>query len=126
MKLIASLTSPYGRKARIVMAEKNIACELVEELPWSTDTHVPDYNPLGKIPVLVLDNGETLFDSRVIVEYLEWLAPAPRLIPDSGFERIQVKRWEALADGLCDAAAAALIESRRQNEAQRSPQWITR
>ncbi|HZI84401.1 MAG TPA: glutathione S-transferase N-terminal domain-containing protein, partial [Casimicrobiaceae bacterium] len=70
MKLIASLTSPYARKVRIVLAEKKIECDLVEDSPWAPDTSVPDYNPLGKVPVLVLDDGTNLFDSRVIVQYL--------------------------------------------------------
>jgi glutathione S-transferase len=125
MKLIASLTSPYARKVRIVLAEKRIDCDLVEEAPWSEDTSVPEYNPLGKVPVLVLDDGTTLFDSRVIVQYLDTVSPVSRLIPDSGRPRIAVKRWEALADGVCDAAAAIVIERRRPAR-QQSKDWIDR
>ena len=113
MKLIASLTSPYARKVRIALAEKKIEYELVEAAPWAEDTNVPAFNPLGKIPVLVLDDGTSLFDSRVIVEYLDTVSPVSRLIPEPNRQRIAVKCWEALADGICDAAAAIVIEGRR-------------
>ena len=113
MKLIGSLTSPYVRKARIVLAEKHIGYNFELEAPWNMDTHVPDYNPLGKVPVLVMDDGTSLFDSRVIVEYLDNINPVSRLIPESNRRRIMVKRWEALSDGVCDAAdqPAALPQS---------------
>jgi len=125
MKLIASLTSPYARKVRIVLAEKRIDCDLVEESPWSAETTVQQYNPLGKVPVLVLDDGSTLFDSRVIVQYLDTVSPVSRLIPEAGRQRIAVKRWEALADGICDAAAAIVVERRRPAK-QQSREWIDR
>jgi len=125
MKLIASLTSPYARKVRIALAEKKIEYDLVQESPWAAGTSVPSYNPLGKIPVLVLDDGTTLFDSRVIVEYLDTVSPVSRLIPEPKRQRIVVKRWEALADGICDAAAAIVLENKRP-ETQRSSEWIDR
>jgi glutathione S-transferase len=125
MKLIASLTSPYARKVRIVLAEKKIECDLVEDSPWGPQTRVPDYNPLGKVPVLVLDDGTTLFDSRVIVQYLDTVSPVSRLIPEIGRQRIAVKRWEALADGICDAAATIVVERRRPVK-QQSKEWIER
>jgi glutathione S-transferase len=125
MKLIASLTSPYARKVRIVLAEKKIECDLVEESPWSAESSVQRYNPLGKVPVLVLDDGTTLFDSRVIVQYLDTVSPVSRLIPEAGRQRIAVKRWEALADGICDAASAIVIERRRPAK-QQSKDWIER
>jgi glutathione S-transferase len=68
---------------------------------------------LGKVPVLVLDDGSALFDSRVIVEYLDTVSPVSRLIPEPSRQRIAVRRWEALADGICDAAVAIVLESRR-------------
>ena len=113
MKLIASLTSPFARKTRIVLAEKRIDYDLTVDVPWNADTQVPEYNPLGKIPVLVMDDGSTLYDSRVIVEYVDTLSPVSRLIPDGNREKIQVKRWEALADGVCDAAATIFLEKKR-------------
>jgi glutathione S-transferase len=125
MKLIASLTSPYARKVRIVLAEKKIECDLVEDSPWEPQSRVSDYNPLGKVPVLVLDDGTALFDSRVIVQYLDTVSPVSRLIPETGRQRIAVKRWEALADGLCDAAAAIVVERRRPVK-QQSKEWIDR
>jgi glutathione S-transferase len=125
MKLIGSLTSPFVRKARVVLAEKRIDYEMQVDIPWSEDTKVPEYNPLGKVPVLLLDDGTSLFDSRVIVEYLDTLTPLGRLIPEGSRERTLVKRWEALADGIAEAAAAIVIETRRPAKLQ-SKDWITR
>ena len=125
MKLIGSLTSPYVRKTRIVLAEKKIDYDFVLDSPWVEGSAVAKYNPLGKIPVLVLDDESTLFDSRVIVEYLDNMTPNNKLIPASGRERITVKRWEALADGIADAAAAAFLEAKRPQNLQ-DPSWIAR
>ncbi len=125
MKLIGSLTSPFVRKTRIVLAEKKIDYEFVIDSPWLEGNSVAKFNPLGKIPVLVLDDESTLFDSRVIVEYLDSMTPNNKLIPASGRERIGVKRWEALADGICDAAAAAFLEAKRLKK-QQNQDWIAR
>lgn len=125
MKLIGSLTSPFVRKVRIVAAEKFVEYELVIDIPWSEDTQVPDYNPLGKVPVWVLEDGKTLFDSRVIVEYLEHISPVGHLLPKDARPRIAVKRWEALADGICDAAALIFLE-RKRPDAQQNQDWIKR
>jgi glutathione S-transferase len=97
----------------------------VVDFPGDAATHVPDYNPLGKIPVLVLDDDTTLFDSRVIVEYLDLASPVGRLIPDDTRHRIQVRRWEALADGCTDAVVAVMMELRRAAEKQNT-EWIAR
>lgn len=125
IKLIASMTSPFARKVRIVLAEKNITYDLVIDIPWSAATDVPKFNPLGKVPVLVRDNGETLFDSRVIVEYLEQIKPWPMLLPADAEDMIAVKKWEALADGVSDAAATIFFERKRPVE-QQSADWIAR
>jgi len=125
MKLIGSLTSPYVRKIRIVLAEKKIDYDLVLDSPWEDGNKVAALNPLGKVPVLVLDDESTLYDSRVIAEYLDTVAPNNHLIPASGRQRISVKRWEALADGALDAAVAAFLELRR-SDGERSPSWIER
>jgi glutathione S-transferase len=125
MKLIASLTSPYARKVRIALAEKKIECDLVVESPWTAEATVAEYNPLGQVPVLVLDDGTALFDSRVIVEYLDTVSPVSRLIPEPNRQRIIVKRWEALADGICDAAARIVLERKRQAR-QQSKDWLDR
>lgn len=112
MKLYGSLTSPYVRKARILIREKDLPCEFVVADAWAADSPVPALNPLGKVPVLALDNGDTLFDSPVIVEYLDALK-APALLPAGGSERWDVLRWQALADGVLDAVVTRLLESRR-------------
>jgi len=125
MKLIASLTSPYVRKVRIALADKKIEYELFELSPWAPDTSVPEWNPLGKVPVLALDGGTLLYDSRVIVEYLDSVSPVSRLIPEPARQRIAVKKWEALADGICDAASAIVLESRRPQR-QQSKTWVER
>jgi len=125
MKLIASPTSPYARKVRIALAEKRFEYVLVEDSPWEASSVAASFNPLGKIPVLVLDDGTTLYDSRVIVEYLDVVSPVSRLIPEPSRQRIAVKRWEALADGVCDAAGAMVVELRRPVR-QRSAEWISR
>lgn len=113
MKLLYSPTSPYARKVRVVAAEKRIEIEMVKVVLADPDCPVIEYNPLGKIPVLVLDDGESLFDSRVIVEYLDNRTPLARLIPQENSAKVWVRRWEALADGVCDAAVMAIQESRR-------------
>ena len=127
MKLIGSLTSPYVRKVRVVMAEKKLDFQLVLQDPWNTD-EVLKANPLGKVPCLVMEGGEAVFDSRVIVEYLDTLSPVGRLIPASGRERVEVRTWEALADGLLDASINARLEATwaGREASQRSPAWIER
>ena len=103
MQLLGVDTSPYARKVRIVLEEKGIPYEYVRARPSLPGSPVPDYNPLAKVPVLVRDDGRGLYDSPVIVEYLDGLVPEPRLIPTAFEERIEVKRWEALGDGITDA-----------------------
>jgi glutathione S-transferase len=125
MKLISSLTTPYGRKVRIVLAEKHLDAASLDENVWAADTKVPLYNPLGKIPVLILDDGTALYDSRVIVEYLDGAAPGTRLIPENNRERAMVKRWEALGDGIADAGIAVFLERKRPPETQ-GQEWMTR
>jgi len=128
MKLIGSVPSPYVRKVRVVMAEKKLEYEFVQEDVWASDSTITSSNPLGKVPCLVMEGGEALFDSRVIVEYLDTLSPVGKLIPPSGRERTEVKIWEALADGLLDAAITARLEAHwpGRSEAERSQAWIDR
>lgn len=125
LRLIASKTSPYARKVRVALAEKKIECEMIEMSAWDAGNPVHGYNPLGKLPVLLLDDGTNLFDSRVIVEYLDLVSPVSRLIPEPARQRILVRRWEALADGVSDAAALIAIERRRPAELQ-SADWVAR
>jgi len=124
MKLIGSPTSPYVRKVRAVLAEKKIEYEFAVDVSGDENS-VARWNPLGRVPVLILDDNTILFDSRVIVEYLDNLAPNNRLIPPPGRERIVVRRWEALADGICDAAVGAVMEGRRP-ATQQSAEWVGR
>ncbi|AKJ70021.1 glutathione S-transferase [Pandoraea thiooxydans] len=126
MKLIGSLTSPYVRKVRIVMVEKKIDYQFVLEDPWAPDSHVRDANPLGKIPCLIMEDGEAMFDSRVICEYLDTLTPVGKLIPPSGRERAEVRCWEALADGVLDATVLIRLEGKFHEPEHRSQAWLDR
>jgi len=126
MKIIGSLTSPYARKVRIVLAEKKIEAEFVLENVWVPETTISQSNPLGKIPCLVMDDGGAIFDSRVIVEYVDTLSPVGKLIPSGGRERAAVKTWEALADGLLDAGILARLEATWRPQEQQSPAWVER
>lgn len=127
MKLIGALTSPYVRKVRVVMAEKKLDYQFELEDVWNADT-ILKANPLGKVPCLVLEGGEAVFDSRVIVEYLDTRSPLNRLIPESGRGRTEVRTWEALADGVLDAAILARLEATwaGRSAEQRSQAWIDR
>jgi glutathione S-transferase len=127
MKLIGSLTSPYVRKVRIVMAEKKLDYQFELEDVWASDAILKS-NPLGKVPCLVMEGGEAVFDSRVIVEYLDTRSPVSRLIPESNRERTEVRTWESLADGMTDAAILARLEQTwpGRKEGERSQVWIER
>ncbi len=118
MKLLYTLNSPYARKVRIVALEKHIELVLQEVVLGAPDCPVKNHNPLGKIPVLILADGDSVYDSRVIVEYLDNHAPGAHLIPQDNSSKIWVRRCEALADGVCDAAIAAMMEGRRPIEQQ--------
>ena len=123
MKLIGILTSPYVRKTRIVLIEKKIDYEFVVTDLNSPDNIANQFNPLGKVPCLVMDDGKALYDSSVIVDYLDTATPVSRLLPDDNRGRADVKCWEALADGVMDAAILVRLESKRPT-GQQSPEWI--
>lgn len=128
MKLLGSIGSPYVRKVRVVMAEKKLDFVFEIEDVWAAETRISESNPLGKVPCLVMEGAEALFDSRVIVEYLDTLSPVGKLIPALGRERAEIKTWEALADGVMDAAILARLEATwvGRTKAQRSQAWIDR
>jgi len=128
MKLIGALSSPYVRKVRMVLAEKKLDYQFIAENVWSDQTQIAASNPLGKVPYLIMEGGESVFDSRVIVEYIDTLSPVGKLIPSAGRERVEVKTWEALADGLLDASILARLESTwaGRAETERSAAWIAR
>ncbi|MBV8470019.1 MAG: glutathione S-transferase N-terminal domain-containing protein [Burkholderiaceae bacterium] len=131
MKLIGSLTSPYVRKVRIVMAEKKLDYQFLLEDVWASDA-IMKLNPLGKVPCLVMEGQDSIsgavFDSRVIVEYVDTLSPVGKLIPERGRERTEVRTWEALADGLLDAAILVRLENTwtGRKAGERSAAWIER
>ena len=128
MKLIGSNTSPYVRKVRIVMIEKKLDYVFVTEDVWAAQTKITESNPLGKVPCLIMEGSDALFDSSVIVEYLDTLSPVGKLIPSVGRERAEIKTWETLADGVLDAAILARLEATwgGRTDAQRCPAWIER
>jgi len=125
MKLLSATPSPYARKVRITLAEKGLAFDLVTEVPWNTGTATPQYNPLEKIPVLILDDGTTVYESRFILEYLEIKYPDPPIFPKDGDALLAAKRLEVLADGICDAAVLIIFE-RMRPEDRRSVPWEAR
>jgi glutathione S-transferase len=126
MKLIYSPTSPYVRKVRIVFLEKKVDIDLESNSVWAADTNIGTYNPLGKVPCLVLDDGEAIQDSRVIAEYADALSPVSKLIPADHRERATVKTWEALADGLVDASILARLEKTWRPANEQSQAWVDR
>jgi glutathione S-transferase len=126
MKLIGSTTSPYVRKVRVVLAEKKLDYTFELENVWGAETRIHLSNPLGKVPCLVMEDGKTMHDSRVIAEYLDTLTPVCKLLPPNGRDRADVKVWEALADGVLDAAVLVRLEKTLRPQEQQSPQWIAR
>ncbi len=126
MKLIGSLTSPYVRKVRIVFNEKKVDVDLELENVWAADTKISAANPLGKVPCLISDDGEPIFDSRVIAEYADGLSPVSKLIPADNHDRAAVKTWEALADGIMDAGILARLERTLRPTEQQSQVWVDR
>lgn len=118
MKLLYTPNSPYARKVRIVAIEKHIDLTLQEVALSEPDNLAAQYNPLGKVPVLILDDDEAIYDSCVIAEFLDHRTPVAHLIPQDTTSKIAVRRWEALADGVCDAAVSVMLEQRKAPEKQ--------
>jgi glutathione S-transferase len=123
MKLISATPSPYARKVRIALAEKGLDFELLTEVPWNQDTTVPQHNPLEKLPVLLLDDGTTVYDSSYILEFLERRYPIPPLLPADDDGILAAKKLDVLANGICDAVILVFFE-RLRPEAHRSQPWI--
>jgi glutathione S-transferase len=126
LRLIGSLTSPYVRKVRIVMAEKRIECQLELDDVWSPATTIGNFNPLGKVPCLIMEDGGAVFDSRVIVEYLDTISPVSRLIPSEGRQRVEVRTWEALSDGVLEASVGVRLEQTQRDASLQSQKWMDR
>jgi glutathione S-transferase len=125
LQLVIASPSPYARKARVVLNEKGIAHEIIMDLPWAEGTVAPANNPLGKIPILLTDDGEAIHDSSVIVQYLELVHPEPPLLPTDPAGRLEHRKIEVLADGICDAIVLTALEGNREPELQ-SVDWVAR
>jgi glutathione S-transferase len=125
MKLISATPSPYARKVRIALAEKRIAFELVTEVPWNSNTTVPLYNPLEKLPVLLPDDGCSVYESSHILEWLEVKYPDPPLLPADPDDRLEAKRCLVIGDGVCNAFLLVFFERQRPS-AHQSAAWIAR
>ena len=126
MKLIGSLASPYVRKVRVVLAEKKLDYQFELEDVWAADTAISKLNPLGKVPAMIMEDGNVMFDSRVMVEYLDTLTPVCKLLPPNGRDRADVKCWEALADGMLDAAVSVRLERVMRPAELQSEDWMAR
>ena len=124
-RLLSATPSPYARKVRIALIEKGIPFELITEVPWDSDTSTPQYNPLEKLPVLICDDGTSVYESRYILEWLELKHPTPRLTPEDVDGILAVKRFEVLADGVCDTGVLLFWERARAPE-KRSAEWAAR
>ena len=124
-KLISATPSPYARKVRIQLAEKGIPFELITEVPWNSDTQTPRWNPLEKLPVLLLPGGGSVFESRYINEWIELKHPEPPLVPPDVDGRLAVKRFEVIADGACDALVLMFFENTREASLRSAP-WLAR
>jgi len=124
-KLISATPSPYARKVRIQLAEKGIPFELITEVPWNTDTQTPLHNPLEKLPVLICEDGSSVFESRYINEWIEYKHPTPPLFPKDVDGLLAVKRFEVIVDGACDALVLMFFEIARDKDKQSQP-WFDR
>ena len=124
LKLISATPSPYARKVRIALAEKNIPFELITEVPWNKGPLTEQHNPLAKLPVLMLEDGSTIYDSRFILEYLEYVYPQTPLLSSKLPQRLMAKKLEVLADGVCDAVVLVFFERMRGEHA--SAEWTVR
>ena len=122
-RLISATPSPYARKVRIALIEKGVPFELVTEVPWNSDSETPRFNPLEKLPVLITPHGESVFESRYVLEWIEIKHPEPPLAPKGADDLLAMKRYEVIADGACDALVLMFIERSR---AEPSPEWTAR
>ena len=124
-QLLSATPSPYARKVRIALAEKGIPFELLTEVPWDNATKTPTYNPLEKLPVLITEDGRSVYESRYILEWLEVQHPTPAMLPAAIEGKLAARHMEVLADGVCDAFVLMFWEMHRKPEHQ-SPEWIAR
>lgn len=123
-KLISATPSPYARKVRIALAEKGLPFELLTEVPWHSTTETPKYNPLEKLPVLVLPDGTSVYESSYILEWLELKYPQPALLPADIDGILLARKLDVLCNGVCDAVVLSLFE--RMREGGSSQPWLAR
>lgn len=128
--LISATPSPYARKVRIALLEKQLPFTLQTEVPWDSTTTVPLHNPLEKLPVLITDTGKAIYESHFILEWLESKYPSPPLLVgveelDCVDKRLFARQVEVVADGICDALVLAFFERQREPEHQSKP-WMER
>ena len=123
MKIIIATPSPYARKIRVILREKDIDFEEIIDVPWNTDTLTVGINPLGKVPILLSDAHEPLFDSKLIAQYLDDYKPKPLFYPKNSRENISARLVETVADGICDSIVLIFLENSRK-ETLRSKNWI--
>ena len=124
LQLISATPSPYARKVRIALAEKGIAFELLTEVPWNDTTSTPKFNPLEKLPVLILEDGSSVYESNYILQYLELKYPTPPMLPADVDGILAARKLEVLCDGVCDALVLTFFERMRAEGA--SPEWMAR
>ena len=125
LKLISATPSPFARKARIALLEKNVPFELVTDIPWNEDTTVGNFNPLQKLPILVTERDGNIYDSALILDYIELAWPQPRLLPADPKLLIAAKTVEVLQNGICDAVVLTFFERTRDKDKQ-SAEWLAR
>ncbi|TCZ64808.1 glutathione S-transferase C-terminal domain-containing protein [Roseicella aquatilis] len=125
LRLLSATPSPYARKVRIALAEKGIPFELATEVPWDSTTQTPRHNPLEKLPVLIFEDGTSVYESRFILEVIEARWPESPLVPADPWQRLDARKVEVIADGICDALVLLFWERRRAPEHQ-SAEWIAR
>ncbi|HEY2454997.1 MAG TPA: glutathione S-transferase [Scandinavium sp.] len=125
MKLIGSYTSPFVRKISVILLEKGITFEFINEMPYNAENGVGKYNPLGKVPALVTGDGECWYDSPIIAQYIELLDIAPAMVPREAKAALHMRQLEALADGIMDAGLFIVRELARP-AAQQSPEELLR
>jgi glutathione S-transferase len=128
LKLISATPSPYARKVRIALAEKGVRFELLTEVPWDHTTATPRHNPLEKLPVLILEDGSSVYESSYILQYLELKFPQVPLVPRDADGWLAARKLEVLCDGVCDAVVLSMFEKMREKMRPNggSPEWLAR
>jgi len=124
-KVISATPSPYARKVRIALAEKGVGFELITEVPWDASTKTPTHNPLEKLPILIRADGDPIYESHLIMQFIERAHPEPPLVPNDDVGWLLAKRVEVLCDGVCDAFVLSFFE-RHRTEAHQSAAWLAR